>query len=120
MQNAKAMADSFVAGKCKNAKAEVAVRALTDATYTNTAGCEQGDSSSGNASGDTSGSTGEAVCESVLPLAIDLVACCSPFRVGGLILDGFWPVVLSDFMLIPNDCSDCLPLPFLRLLLLHV
>ena len=98
MQNAKAMADSFVAGKCKNAKAEVAVSALTDATYTNTAGCEQGDSSSGNGSGDTSGSTGEAVrVHSICQHCLRLIRLfwCFLFRLG-LMLCGFWPVVLSD------------------------
>ena len=63
MQNAKAVADGFVSGKCVNAMAEVFVRAATDARYTEVAGCEQGDSGSGNGSGDTSGSTAEAVVE---------------------------------------------------------
>ena len=63
MQNAKAVADGFVSGKCVNARADVFVNAVTSASYTEVAGCEQGDSGSGNGSGDTSGSTAEAVVE---------------------------------------------------------
>ena len=59
--NAKAIADSLVAGACQYAHAEVFVRAVTDAKYTNVAGCEQGDSGSGNGSGDATGSDAEAV-----------------------------------------------------------
>ena len=66
--NAKAVADSLVAGGCQYAHAEVFVRAVTDATYTNIAGCEQGDSGSGNGSGSADGSTAEAVRT---PLACD-------------------------------------------------
>ena len=61
LQNAKAVAGSWISGKSVNAKAKVAVDAMTSATYTNVEGCSQGDSSSGNGSGDTSGSTAEGV-----------------------------------------------------------
>ena len=44
-----------------NAKAKVAVTALTDADYTVVEGCAQGDSGSGNGSGDSSGSTAEGI-----------------------------------------------------------
>ena len=61
MQNAKAIAGAWTSGLCVNAKASVAVTALTDAEYTVIDGCEQGDSGSGNGSGDSSGSTGEGI-----------------------------------------------------------
>ena len=61
MQNAKAIAGSWISGKCENAKASVAVVTITSADYTSIDGCSQGDSGSGNGSGDTSGATGEAV-----------------------------------------------------------
>jgi hypothetical protein len=61
MQNAKAMADSLVAGDCNLAHATVFVNAVTDASWTKIEGCAQGDSGTGNGSGSTKGSTGEAV-----------------------------------------------------------
>ena len=61
MQNAKAIADGFVHGKCKNAKADVFVSATTEATYATTESCAQGDSGSGNGSGSTDGSTAEGI-----------------------------------------------------------
>ena len=59
--NAKAVADSLVAGACQYAQAEVFVRAATDADYIVVEGCAQTDSGTGNGSGDTSGSTAEGV-----------------------------------------------------------
>lgn len=59
--NAKAVADSLVAGACQYAQVEVFVRTVTSATYTDVSGCEQGDRGSGNGSGDTSGSAAESV-----------------------------------------------------------
>ena len=59
--NAKAVADSLVAGACQYAQAEVFVRAATDAQYTVVEGCAQGDSGSGNGSGSTDGSTAEGI-----------------------------------------------------------
>ena len=61
MQNAKAIAVSWISGKCVNAMASVAVTALTDADYTVVEGCAQGDSGSGVGSGDASGSTAEGI-----------------------------------------------------------
>ena len=61
LQNAKAIAGSWISGNCVNAKASVAVTALTDADYTVVEGCSQSDSGSGNGSGDTSGSTAEGI-----------------------------------------------------------
>ena len=59
--NAKAIAGSWISGNCVNAKASVAVQALTDADYGVIEGCAQGDVGSGNGSGDTSGSTAEGI-----------------------------------------------------------
>jgi hypothetical protein len=58
--NAKAMADSLISGSCDLSHAQVFVRAVTDAKYTDVQGCAQGDSSFGNAFGSTGGSTAEA------------------------------------------------------------
>ena len=60
MQNAKAIADGFVSGKCRNARAEVFVQATTAIDFTTVERCAQNDSGSGNGSGDTSGSSAEA------------------------------------------------------------
>ena len=80
--NAKAVADSLVAGACQYAQVEVFVRAVTDSTYTDIEGCSQGDSGSGNGSGDTSGSTGEAVRAARSPFRcflwyrLNMCMCC--------------------------------------------
>lgn len=60
VQNAKAIADGYVRGKCKNAKADVFVQATTEISYTTTERSAQGDSGSGNGSGSADGSSGEA------------------------------------------------------------